>query len=508
MSLPVVSVRIAFGVAPFTRPGSGDWVDVTSYVRIGEGNKITIRRGRDNEMNDVRAGTCEFILNNFDLRFLPLYSGSPHYPNVAIDTRVEVYAAYSGTEYRRFTGYIQEWKPVFTTDGDSFIRVSAVDGFGLLARYGIQLLYTSTLPFVPVPAQLSGARCAAILDAVGWGSNDRMSGLSTTGTTLVLGDPDYLVQDTNALDEIKKTVTDTEFGVAFIDRDGKFTMQDRRYRLAPAGSPAMFGDSTGAGEYGYERLEMDFSERMLFTRALVRAKAVERKQTITLTGTNTGSGRIQYKGRWTPTFTWNMTPDQVASVLRSLPRLRGKIDAVTGTAGSSYDVYFGEGEGDERLVIDQGTMNGTVSVTAHQGEVQLAAVASSTAPRTYNNGVLETLHVSDAEAFNLAQAIVARYGTPQMRFETFRPRVYDTPAAWPTVLSADVGTYVGGRRRYASATIELTGFIEGISESTDGYEWNIDWQVSPLDPTIDGNTYFTLDDATSGVLDGGYALAP
>lgn len=126
--LPDFSVEIAFASLP--TDATQTWSDVTPYVR-----QLGIRRGRNNELARVEAGTLDLLLNNRDSRFNPENTAGAYYPNVLPKRAVRVMFRSGGTEAAAFYGYTagfpQEWPHA---GKDAVVQLKAVDLMGLLAR--------------------------------------------------------------------------------------------------------------------------------------------------------------------------------------------------------------------------------------------------------------------------------------------------------------------------------------------------------------------------------------
>lgn len=111
------------------------WVDITNYVLVEEGIKIT--RGRGDEQDVVQAGTLSLTLLNNDGRFTPGLASGAYYPNIKKGRRIRVRVVVSAVSYTRFDGYVNEW-PVEWEGGTakSTVSITATDLFkrlGLLA---------------------------------------------------------------------------------------------------------------------------------------------------------------------------------------------------------------------------------------------------------------------------------------------------------------------------------------------------------------------------------------
>ena len=69
-----------------------DWVDLVGLGLVRATAPITIRRGRDDEMENVQYGTCSLVLDNADGRFSPRNPNSAWYGLIGRNTPIRVYA--------------------------------------------------------------------------------------------------------------------------------------------------------------------------------------------------------------------------------------------------------------------------------------------------------------------------------------------------------------------------------------------------------------------------------
>ena len=124
------TVEIAFASAPDDTVQV--WTDVTRWVQVNPGIQIT--RGRQDELSQVQPSRCSLVLNNADGRFTPERPG-PYYPNVKKGRRLRVTAVWS-SQYRRFTGYIDDWIVTWpdAKANQSYVSISASSR---LARLGL-----------------------------------------------------------------------------------------------------------------------------------------------------------------------------------------------------------------------------------------------------------------------------------------------------------------------------------------------------------------------------------
>ena len=122
MTAPSITLEYYNGVA---------WVDLSSWLLVAAGQRVRISRGRSNEADSVKPGTCDFVLDNGDGRFTEDNPGSPFAPSWRRWARVRVTA--SGSV--RFVGYVQSMRASwpFGIDTQSRVAVSAVDAMAVLS---------------------------------------------------------------------------------------------------------------------------------------------------------------------------------------------------------------------------------------------------------------------------------------------------------------------------------------------------------------------------------------
>ena len=239
MASPVITVEIAFATNPLS---ASAWTDVTAYLlRIPR-----IKRGRQNELNRIEAGEAEIVFNNLDRRFDPTNTASPYYPNVIPMKRIRISATYSAVTYRLFTGFIENWPPLWPLDGTATTAIRCVDGFKVLNLNKL----TTTLP-----SEYSGWAVASLMVAAGFLSADYSA---IGGQTKVLA---QTLNETPALQRLQDIV-DAENGLAFFRGDGVLEFQNRHYRLIQSianTSQATFGDG-GSSELGYTDLQPSYDD--------------------------------------------------------------------------------------------------------------------------------------------------------------------------------------------------------------------------------------------------------
>jgi hypothetical protein len=210
--------------------------DVTNTVQA-----VNINRGRNANADQFQAGTCSVRIADTDGNFNPANVNSIYYPNVIPNRKVIISGTdtTSGLSYDLFSGYIVSYDYVQANlVGEvSYTTLNCVDGFRVLNMANV-----STVAGAPA-GQLSGARCNALLDSVGWPSSMRDIDV---GQQTLLADPGTTRQALAAL----QTVELSEFGAVYMNPAGNFTFQDRLLTSSSvAGTPVVFADDNTGVDY-------------------------------------------------------------------------------------------------------------------------------------------------------------------------------------------------------------------------------------------------------------------
>ena len=242
MSIPTIIVRIAFADNPLVTTPT--WTDVSSYVR-----EIRIRRGRQDELNRMEAGTADVTLSNTDRRFDPTNTSSPYAPGVLPMRRINIRATWASVTYDLFTGYIESWPPDWPLSDDSSVTLPCVDAFGYLARARLSMSQA---------AMDAGANIDDMLDLISWPSGDRSinAGLSTLQA--------WTASDSIVLGMIQRLV-ESENGYFWVSADGKIYFRERSYRITNSRSTTSqgtFGDL--AGELPYSAIVPAFDDTFIY----------------------------------------------------------------------------------------------------------------------------------------------------------------------------------------------------------------------------------------------------
>jgi len=210
--------------------------DVTSTVQA-----VNINRGRNANADQFQAGTCSVRIADTDGNFNPANTASIYYPNVVPNRKVIISATDTTTNisYYLFSGYIVSYDYVQANlVGEvSYTTLNCVDGFRVLNMANV-----STVAGAP-SGQLSGARCNALLDAVGWPNSMRDI---DAGQQTLLADPGTTRQALAAL----QTVELSEYGAVYMDPAGNFVFQDRQLTSSSvAGTAVTFADDNTGIDY-------------------------------------------------------------------------------------------------------------------------------------------------------------------------------------------------------------------------------------------------------------------
>jgi len=247
MAWPTLLIEIAFGDAPLTAIASNIWTDITAYVI-----SFSTKRGRQNTLGRIEAGTAELVLDNSDRRFDPTYTSSPYSPNVVPMKKLRISATYSGTTYRLFVGHIESWPPDWPGGLDATTTIRCSDAFKYFALKKLNGAYSNEFTNWSIDTWLTNISWPAADRSLASGQSQIQSGTFT---------------NTPALQHFQNVV-DVENGLFFMGGDGKATFQNRHYRLTNSlSSVATFGD--GAGELPWLHVTSRYDDTNLWNEARV-----------------------------------------------------------------------------------------------------------------------------------------------------------------------------------------------------------------------------------------------
>lgn len=219
----------AFGVLDVNLLGVGEeLVDVSDRVV-----SLSVRRGRQDALEPVRAGQASVTLRNFDGALDPLNEASPLFPGVEPARTLNIYA----DDIQVFAGIVEDIALGFTPGGDAEVEVTATDGLSRLA------LAEFPPGGVAVAEEDSGARVDAVLD-----SDPRYW---PAGRVVAVGDSTLAsgTAEGNVV-EYLNTVARSEGGVVFVGREGNLVFRNRLFAVTE--TPVVLSDD--GVETGYESL--------------------------------------------------------------------------------------------------------------------------------------------------------------------------------------------------------------------------------------------------------------
>jgi len=188
-SQPTLKVEIAMVSDPLTLAPT--WVDVSAYVRRTPG--VSIRRGRQRELDNFDAGSCHITLSNRDRRFDPSYAAGPYFGNLLPRKQIKVTATWLAVDYVMFQGWVTGWPQTMAPPGskDAMVTIEAVDALAWLAnnRVPTDLVYSyANTTIGSLSLFLRGAAPSSWYDATGNGYTASVfAGTGATSSGLAAG---------------------------------------------------------------------------------------------------------------------------------------------------------------------------------------------------------------------------------------------------------------------------------------------------------------------------------
>lgn len=203
-------------------------IDVTSQV-----NGVTIRRGRDRIFDHYDSGSAVIYLTDETGDLNPENAAGPYFGDILPMRQVRISAAYSGSEYFLFSGYITSWDYVWPIGAD-FATVT------IIANDGFRLLNLAEIDDIPAAAagDLPGTRVEQLLDAAGWPPSQRNI---SAGDTSLQDDPGGIRSALQALQQVE----DTELGALYMAGNGNAVFKSRSTLSQQATNPKHYFDDTG-----------------------------------------------------------------------------------------------------------------------------------------------------------------------------------------------------------------------------------------------------------------------
>ena len=214
---------------------------------------MSVRRGKNRELDRFNSGTLTARLRNEDRAFDPLYAASPFFGDIVPRRQVRV----KTDGVFQFVGVIDDWNFDYDPSGESQAELVATDAFTYFSR---QQLTAGT-----ATTQLSGNRVTTVLDmeSIDWPADKRDidAGVSVLGTDVFEG---------NALDYLQKVST-SEQGLFFIGKDGKAVFRSRLDATPTSTSVVDFADD-GNG-IPYTLTAVNYGTELMVNQAVVKSEA-------------------------------------------------------------------------------------------------------------------------------------------------------------------------------------------------------------------------------------------
>lgn len=248
MSSPTLICEIAFGDPPLTANASATWVDVSSYLR----DRIWIKRGRQNERDEFETGRATLTLLNTDRRFDPNNASGPYFGDVKPMAKIRIGATWSGTDYWRFTGYVESWDPQYPEGGLGYCHLECVDA---LKYFNLVRVVSASRP-----QEVSGDRIDAVLDAINWPAGDRSTSVGDIDVPL-------MPIDETALSHLQR-VAQAERGQFFISGTGTTVYEDRSFRDGLS-STDTWGDAADGSELPYATASFRYDDSSIWNQVQV-----------------------------------------------------------------------------------------------------------------------------------------------------------------------------------------------------------------------------------------------
>ena len=165
---------------------SNKWGDATytwATLSTGKVRDLSIRRGRSSERQSTNAGSLAVTLSSKDRAY------DPEQNSLLNGTPVRLKVVVGANTYYPFTGYVDAWNPVDEiSNTDSVTRLSAKDGFKILARNNLRGYQAAVLRDAPFAYyRLGESSGTTMVDATGNGHNGTYVAAPSTASSLVSG---------------------------------------------------------------------------------------------------------------------------------------------------------------------------------------------------------------------------------------------------------------------------------------------------------------------------------
>jgi hypothetical protein len=229
---------------------SGDrFFDITDRLM-----SASTTRGKSQALDRIDAGTIDFVVDNSDRVFDPLYSAGPYFGQLIPGREVRV----SCNGYPVIHGFIDDLDIGYQPNNRSIVSIQSSDA--------LKTITTNNLPATSVSSELSGARVTRILDLpeVAWPSDKRSI---DTGDTLLSNVA--ITEGAQAVAYLQLIGT-SEAGEVFISKDGKFVFKERN--AAPGAVDVIFTDETSVPGFTvipFADLSVVYGSEQLYNRVVL-----------------------------------------------------------------------------------------------------------------------------------------------------------------------------------------------------------------------------------------------
>ena len=202
--------------------GGTAYADLSSLVM-----SISIKRGRQRQLDQFNAGTAQVMFNNNTRILDPLNASSPYYPYILPRSPIIINA----NGFPIYTGFVQDWNLDYGLANQDRMIASCVDNFGTLSNQALNAFTPS--------AETTGNRINTALDRpeINYqGARSIGTGSSTLGAFAVS-------QDTNLLNYLQLANT-SEQGYLYNSANGTLTFKGRTSVLNPVAGATFTSDGT------------------------------------------------------------------------------------------------------------------------------------------------------------------------------------------------------------------------------------------------------------------------
>lgn len=244
------------GVDTFLGPFVTSWDDITGPHATLD---ASIDRGRNHELDKVEAGRARDTLLNQRGEFLPLNTAGPHWPDIRPAIPIRFRATHAAVTYELINGFAEAWPATWSGArelGLDQVRLEVVDGMKALNLARVTLSR---------PAELSGARIDAMLDAISW--PESLRAIDTGQSTVQAVD----LETSGVLAHIQD-VAASEGGQFFIAADGVATFYAANHGLA-SDLGDVWGDADG--ELHYASISTSYDDSQIWNEIVVTAPGLE-----------------------------------------------------------------------------------------------------------------------------------------------------------------------------------------------------------------------------------------